>query len=754
MALSAQKRARTRKHLDAPEPSEPEEVDALTTPGRKRRRINNQQNTESPSATIGPSSRQVTASGRRKTRSSDIKVYEDDSSFNEEDPENIIRNLRQAKYQVAARFDYANEAHEVNNPQGKQAYGKIAGNGWTFYVDELEVRIGRPPEERQSEGPQSGGDSTSVDKSLVHIDLGPSKLVSRLHAEIRFDEASGQWCLAVNGRNGARVDDAPLNRGDVTTLRSGSIVEVAGTEMMFVTPNEEPQVDPAVIARYKAHRGEDDEDEDDLHLMQPPSLPHRTPTKGPHSGLANGRNASSSQHASSNNHSGRRYGERTAAPSALVQTDGSADSAVPSSQQNSKDSPTYPRGLMLETTKDIDYSQDSAKDLKPPHSYAQLIGMAILSSPEEKLTLANIYTWIKDRYAYYRFSGGGWQNSIRHNLSLNKNFEKVARRTDEPGKGMKWQIMAESRDEFLKKGLGKKMTRSSSGPSSPAPTKGVPSSTDPDIRSDNHFLRDFNDLRGKGKIEFKTSPGSTPPMSHFPQAKQAFTPDRGSNIFSKLHGPETSSPRNGVIGGLSPFPYSALRDSKSNGLTEAAAAGSPGGPRISLNSDANDHFFTPLITRHAPKLAPPSTARLPSQFMPMSSPAPFWKYADFGSTPAKAETSPVKGFKRESGIVAGSHKQDTKEDGPDHKTWGVHSSSPPLPDAEVGRGSPSKGSGLRRQSTTELPLPTQQSARQRSPSKMPLASVSTSQRPTQHHAPVDTADEETDEGGGVFDLAR
>lgn len=87
---------------------------------------------------------------------------------------------------------------------------------------------------------------------------------------------------------------------------------------------------------------------------------------------------------------------------------------------------------------------------KPPFSYANLIGMAILRAPNRRLTLAQIYKWISDTFKYYRSSETGWQNSIRHNLSLSKAFSKQERPKDDPGKGNYWYINAGYENQFHK----------------------------------------------------------------------------------------------------------------------------------------------------------------------------------------------------------------------------------------------------------------------------------------------------------------
>ncbi|XP_038604337.1 forkhead box protein O4 [Tachyglossus aculeatus] len=80
-------------------------------------------------------------------------------------------------------------------------------------------------------------------------------------------------------------------------------------------------------------------------------------------------------------------------------------------------------------------------------SYADLISQAIASSPDHRLTLAQIYDWMVRSVPYFKDKGdtnssAGWKNSIRHNLSLHSKFVKV--HNEATGKSSWWTLNPEA----------------------------------------------------------------------------------------------------------------------------------------------------------------------------------------------------------------------------------------------------------------------------------------------------------------------
>lgn len=102
------------------------------------------------------------------------------------------------------------------------------------------------------------------------------------------------------------------------------------------------------------------------------------------------------------------------------------------------------------------------------------------------------------------------------------------------------------------------------------------------------------------------------------------TPDR----TRRLESDDTAD-----IGDGSPLPRHRQSATASNILDEAG----PRSPVLTSSYLQEDgaSLVTPAPLKVHPRLAPPSTAQRPSQHMPTSSPAPFWKFAEYGSTPIK-----------------------------------------------------------------------------------------------------------------------
>ncbi|MCJ1244148.1 transcription factor [Trapelia coarctata] len=547
----------------------------------------------------------------------------------------IIPHLLEAKYSVIVGLEYQNKDSDIAAAGTVSAYAKIAGRTWTYYVVEPAINIGRSPDgsSRPSTDPtnQSSPAPLPEEPTTAHVDLGPSKLVSRVHANVFYENDDEKWHIKVNGRNGVRVNDLLLRRGQQQRLDSGDIIEIAGTEMIFVAPEVRAVVQPQYLARLnepiKEEEAEPSRWSSDVHSHpEPPVQMKYTPAQAMAQAPAPTLAPSNGQTVIA-----------PAPPNFSKPTTPPIKSQPPMPQSLNRAS--FGHEVSMESSEKIDYSLDAHKDKKPPCSYATLISQAILSGEGEKMALADIYTWIMDNFSYYRHLQGNWQNSIRHNLSLGKAFVKQARESHQPGKGSMWRIADERKEQIKADGL--KMTsrggaRRSSNPNSPAP-KRSPIKTPPKIQPPTGY-----------QSVYKTSPNEqTSPLTPYPPAAQeSYTPSRGSRTSALGQADNQLLPQ--LSDDASPLPNRPYL------ATHAAAAGSP--PTLASaayfnNSHQGEYesVYTPAPQRYEPKLTVPSTAKLPSHYLniPNSSPLPFYKVdRGFGSTPARfPESSPLKGTK-------------------------------------------------------------------------------------------------------------
>ncbi|XP_073721240.1 forkhead box protein K2-like [Misgurnus anguillicaudatus] len=300
------------------------------------------------------------------------------------------------------------------------AVARLEGREFEYLMKKRSVTVGR----NSSQG--------SVDVSMGH-----SSFISRRHLEVftaaAEDTGGGDFYLRCLGKNGVFVDGVFLRRGApplqlprLCTFRFPStnikitFTALANGRREKTEPESpvkavQPQISPLTI----------NIPDNIAHLMSP--LPSPTGTiSAANSCPSSPRGAGSS---------GYRMGR-----------------IVPDLQLMNENSQS-------ENDKDASEGDSPKDDSKPPYSYAQLIVQAITLAQDKQLTLNGIYTHITKNYPYYRTADKGWQNSIRHNLSLNRYFIKVARSQEEPGKGSFWRIDPSSESKLVEQAFRKRRPR-------------------------------------------------------------------------------------------------------------------------------------------------------------------------------------------------------------------------------------------------------------------------------------------------------
>ena len=283
-----------------------------------------------------------------------------------------------------------------------KAYAKLQGATWSFYLQTLSISLGRTLSNNPTEtNPGSTSSSSAEDSNpsspnskissssyssgslndLLQVDLGigTSENISRRHLKIEFNPNLRRWEMLCFGRTGINVDGVHYESFcRPIPLHTRAYVEVVGgaSAFYFLLPLE------TTMSLQPGGNGEQQYDafQDDRKQR-------------------NGSKKRSLSIAPRRRKSVRELSEQDKADIARANAIG-----------------------------------------KPNKSYAALIAEAIDLCPEKRLTLSAIYSHLTDNYEYFRYAKNGWQNSIRHNLSLNKAFKKVPRNDEEPGKGMFWTI--------------------------------------------------------------------------------------------------------------------------------------------------------------------------------------------------------------------------------------------------------------------------------------------------------------------------
>ncbi|KAK9466558.1 fork head domain-containing protein [Lipomyces arxii] len=383
------------------------------------------------------------------------------------------------------------------------AYARLDFASFTFYVQTLQVVMGRHVENHQGQrhgpnpgdrtslgrAPSKGADIETANKptpvgvnGAIDVHLGTAKAISRRHAKIFYNFANQRFEFSVLGRNGAFVDDVFVEKGATVQLNHGSRVQIGQIGFTFLLPsssnldggdsNESQTIRPAdaisfrdantfsqlpVVSQEDEIKHEDqpslqeanaevtnynnffseiapeeielDQQQDiDLQVQTEEQQRHDEELRQAEFNVLHALTGSRLDVESHINQDGKVISDSSLDP--LLSRDG-----TPQEQQSRNK--ILKRAEKRHPTPPSPSSIPEEYRVKPPNSYSSLIEISLQTFATERgMSLSDIYQAIQELFPYYRFAPYGWQNSVRHNLSLNKLFVKIAKE----GKGWLWGL--------------------------------------------------------------------------------------------------------------------------------------------------------------------------------------------------------------------------------------------------------------------------------------------------------------------------
>ncbi|ORZ16885.1 fork head domain-domain-containing protein [Absidia repens] len=283
-------------------------------------------------------------------------------------------------------------AMEKEAPTGPvQAYAKLEGESFCYYIRTLQVTLGRKVNRRDQ-----------ADK--VDIPLGNTKLVSRQHARLFYNFTTQRFEMMVIGKNGAFVNGQFVERGITVALENRTKIAIGESHFVFLLPYMDT-----------GHSNNITQNDSSNCLSTTQHSEKQRKRKAQQQDSFNSKSTSSSSSVTININNHVDYTEEENVDEELKKT--------------LIGYPGVPNPYL-------------GKEDKPPFSYANLIAQALNNaSTDKRMTLNEIYTYLSTAYPYFKkVSSTGWQNSVRHNLSLNKAFIKIPRTNNDSGKGAFWTI--------------------------------------------------------------------------------------------------------------------------------------------------------------------------------------------------------------------------------------------------------------------------------------------------------------------------